>query len=91
MTVVGGEVPGPLTRWRPEVGTDNNRVKFEEFPDSLYPAPHLETIKNSSEKWGNRRNGYPHIEKVYLLSTENHGASGNCYFMASITLHLVFN
>ena len=79
-----GEVPGPLTDWKPQVSTDERRMKLEDFPKTLYPPVHLDTRNNSKELWDNSRKGYPQIENVYLVSTENYGASGNCYFNASM-------
>lgn len=87
MTSAEESVPGPLTKWRPKFVTNETRVKFQEFPRTLYPLVHLDTRKTSAEMWGNPCKGYPHIEDVYLVSTQNSGASGNCYFMASMKLY----
>jgi hypothetical protein len=83
MTTVEEVAPGPLVEWKPSFVTDPSRVKLENFPPTLYPKIHLDSIKNSQEIWEDRRKGYPHIESIFLNATSNYGASGNCYFNAS--------
>ena len=83
MASVEEQVAGPLIAWKSHVNTDTGRVKLDYFPETLYPGVHLDTIYNSEETWCDRRRRYPHIEGVYLNSTSNYGASGNCYFTAS--------
>lgn len=83
MTISEGVVPGPLVEWKPGISTDTTRVRLEDFPPTIYPAAHLDSLDYSEEAWGDRCRGYPHIEGVNVDATLNYGASGNCYFTAS--------
>lgn len=84
MATTGSEIPGPLGEWKPPQDYVPGIVKLKGYPKTLYPELHLDSKDTSKEVWGERRKGYPHIEGQYVLSSQNVGATGNCYFMASM-------